>query len=171
FTSRSLSSEVKAAAVRLLDFLTKVGGIRYIPDAMRARIYRTAAEKLADAKDTSYGWLAEEKAARTLAQFGPWVPTIAFDEVYQEILAVWCGNYWGRSRAHAMLEPFIQKLNTSQIRQVVRLFTESERVREELSQVKPKDRAMEFLSELRDKLTISSHKDEVDETIEFVKKL
>jgi hypothetical protein len=103
------SSAVKAATTRILDFLTEVDGIRYIPDGARARIYRRAAKRLADAKDTSYGWGDEEKAARTLEQFGPWVPNIAFEEVYQEILTVYCGNYWGRSKAHLTLKPFLEE--------------------------------------------------------------
>jgi len=35
-----------------------------------------------------YGWSDEEKAAKSLAQFDPYVPSIAFEDVYQEILAV-----------------------------------------------------------------------------------
>ena len=71
----------KSMASRLLDFLTAVGGIKYVSDAARARVYRRAARLLADAKNQSYGWSAEEEAARTLTQFGPWLPNIAFDEV------------------------------------------------------------------------------------------
>lgn len=75
------SSSDKGATVRLLDLLTEVEGIRFIPDAARARIYRRAALKLRTAKNASYGWSEEEKAARTLAQFGRWTPSIAFEEV------------------------------------------------------------------------------------------
>jgi hypothetical protein len=75
------TSADKAASTRLLDFLTEVEGIQYIPDGARALIYRRAAKKLAQSKDTPYGWTDEERAARTLAQFGPWVPAIAFEEV------------------------------------------------------------------------------------------
>src|SRR5262249_17259652 len=73
------TSPDNGAAERLLDFLTAVTGIRYIPDAVRARLYRRAARILRTGKNTSYGWSDEEKAARTLAQFGPWVPSIAFE--------------------------------------------------------------------------------------------
>lgn len=161
----------KAAASRILDFLTEVEGIRFVPDGARARLYRRAAKKLRDAKDTSYGWANEEKAARTLAQFGPWTPPIAFDEVYQEIIAVTVGNHWGRSKAHAVLAPFFDKLNTNQTRQVARLFAENERVQEELFQAKPKAQAMALLKAMKAKLTISSHKDEVEEAIATVKAL
>jgi hypothetical protein len=116
-----------------------------------------------DAKDTD-----EEKAAATLAQFGPWVPAIAFEEVYQEIIAAYCGNYWGRSNAHATLSPFIDTLNTTQVRRVARMFAENERVQKELSQSKPKARAVTLLTELRGKLTISSHNDEVDDAVDAV---
>lgn len=161
----------KAAASRILDFLTEVEGIRFVPDGARARLYRRAAKKLRDAKDTSYGWADEEKTARTLAQFGPWTPPIAFEEVYQEIIAVTVGNHWGRSKAHAVLAPFFDKLNTSQTRQVARLFAENERVQEELFQAKPKAQAMALLKAMKAKLTISSHKDEVEEAIATVKAL
>jgi hypothetical protein len=165
------TSSDKGAAARILDFLIGVEGIRYIPDAARAGLYRRAAKKLAEAKDAAYGWTDEEKAARTLEQFGPWVPSVALEEVYQEIIAVTLGNYWGRSNAHSALEQFFERLNTSQTRQVVRLFIENERVQDELSQSKPKDRAQALLKELKSKLTISSHKDEVDEAISLVMSL
>jgi hypothetical protein len=165
------TSSDEGAAARLLDFLTEVKGIRYIPDAVRARIYRRTAKKLGDAKDTSYGWLEEEKAARTLAQFGPWVPAIAFEEVYQEILAVYCGNHWGRSKAHVDLDPFMEKLTTPQIRQVAQMFIGNDRVQEELHQSKPAAKAVDLLEKLQLKLTISAHKDEIDEAITLVSSL
>lgn len=159
------------ASTRLLDFLTEVEGIRFIPDAARARIYRRAARNLAAAKDTSYGWTDEEKAANTLAQFGPWVPSIAFEEVYQEILSVWCGNYWGRSKAHRTLDPFLDSLNTNQIREIGHMFMENERVTAELSARKPSARATELLTSLKSRLTILAHKDEMDKAIEYVQTL
>lgn len=165
------TSDDKGAASRLLDFLTKMDGIKYIPDSSRARIYRLAAEKLADAKDTSYGWPAEEKAAKTLKQFGASVPSVAFEEVYQEIISVWCGNYWGRSEAHSYLEPFIEELNTPQIRQVAKIFSTNERVRSELSQDKPNKEARKLLARLKKSLTIQSHKDEVQQIYDEVNEL
>ncbi|WP_248914367.1 hypothetical protein [Pseudomonas moorei] len=165
------NSSDKGAATRLLDFLTEVDGIKYIPDSSRARLYRVAAKKLADAKDTSYGWPSEEKAAKTLSQFGPWVPSVAFEEVYQEILAVWCGNYWGRSSAHSSLTSFIEELNTTQIRQVVKFFITNERVKSELSQHKPKKQAVTLLNALSKSLTIQSHKDEVQQALDEVNDL
>ena len=83
-----------------------------LPDELR---------KVAGVK-SRYGWSAEEAAARTLMQFGAHVPSTCFEEVYQEILAVWCGNYWGRSTAHEILRPFIDRLNTDQIRRIARMF-------------------------------------------------
>jgi hypothetical protein len=159
------------AAVRILDLLTEVEGIKYIPDAVRARLYRRAARKLGEAKDSSYGWGDEYKAARTLAQFGPSVPSIAFEEVYQEILASYCGNYWGRSEAHTELKEFIDKLNTSQIRDVAKMFVANPRVLEELHQTKPKKIAITLLNTLKTKLTISAHKDEIEDAIAHVKEL
>jgi hypothetical protein len=91
--------------------------------------------------------------------------------MYQEILAVWCGNYWGRSTGHNHLRPFVEKLNSAQVMTVVRLFQTNERVQSELFQGKPATRAVELLEELKEKLTLEVQKDEVDETIELVQAL
>jgi hypothetical protein len=159
----------QGAAVRLLDFLIEVDGFRYIPESGRARLFRRAARQLAAAKDASYGWSQEEAEARTLLQFGYPVPDIAFEEVYQEILSVYCGNFWGRSDAHSILEPFIDSLGTSEIRKVATLFTDNERVQSELVNQKPKENAINLLNSLKAKLTIATHKGEVQEAIEAVK--
>jgi len=164
-------SSDKQARTRLLDFIVAVGGMRYIPDAPRAAIYRKAAKTLGEAKDTMYGWAAEQAAAKTLKQFGPNVPNIAFEEVYQEILAVWCGNYWGRSQAYTSLQESVLKGSTDQVRRLVQLFVSNERVRAELFQSKPRAQALALLSELREKLTIEAHKTEVDAAIDSVKAL
>lgn len=159
------------AAIRILDFLTRVSGINYIPDGARAAIYRRAAKNLADAKDMSYGWASEDRAAKTLKQFGPHVPSIAFTEVYQEILAVWCGNYWGRSSSHIYLRGFIETLNTKRIMELASMFRDNDRVRSELFQKTPKAKAIDLLNELRAKVTIVAHKDEVDGIISDVAEL
>ena len=164
-------SSDKGGRVRLLDFLIQVNGIQYIPDAARAAIYRHAAKQLAKAKDSSYGWASEVTAATTLEQLGPSVPSICFEEVYQEILAVWCGNYWGRSGAHAHLQASIDRLNTDQIRTVVSMFRNNARVRDELHQTKPKARGLELLSTLRKRVTIASHVGEVDEAIKRLEEM
>jgi hypothetical protein len=164
-------SDDQGAAVRILDFLTEVTGIKYIPTGARATIYRRAAKKLAKAKDTSYGWAAEERAAKTFRQFGPHVPSIAFTEVYQEILAVWCGNYWGRSEAHNMLTEFIETLNSKRIMELAEMFRDNERVKAELFLSRPKKQAMKLLKELKGKVTIQAHKDELDEIVKAVNDL
>lgn len=164
-------SEDKGARIRLLETLLDCDGIKYIPDAARAILYRHAVKPLAKAKDAQYGWASEEKAAKSLAQFGPHVPSIAFEEVYQEILAVWCGNYWGRSSAHVHLKPFIDNLNSTQLMKLARLFQTNDRVRDELFQMKPKTRAIEFLENIKNRLTIQANKDEIDVIIDEVKKL
>lgn len=158
-------SHDKGAHTRLLDFLTEISGIQYIPDGARASIYRRAAKTLALAKDTSYGFTAEVSAAKTLEQFGPYVPSTAFAEVYQEILAVWCGNYWGHSGASDHLQEFIDALNTSQLRELANMFLGNERVRAELFQSKPKKRAVALLQSMRKRLTIQAHLDEVDDIV------
>jgi hypothetical protein len=164
------TSPDKRARTRILELLVAVKGIQHVPDASRARIYRRAARRLAAAKDKIYGWKAEEAAAKSLAQFGPYVPSIAFEEVYQEILTVWCGNYWGRSQAHAFLKPFIENLRADQIREIARMFGSNERVRHELSQSKPKAQATALLNQLKDKLVLQAHINEIDEAISAIKK-
>jgi hypothetical protein len=159
----------KKARDRMLYLLTELGGIQFIPDGARAAIYRQAAKRLATAKDTSYGWGGEEEAAKLMAQFGPHVPTIAFIETYQEILAVWCGNYWGRSTAHITLKPFFDCLTVDQIRVVVQLFSDNDRVRDELSQTKPKSQAIALLLSLKERLPLVGQKAEVDKVIEAIR--
>lgn len=156
-------SHDKGAATRILDFLTEAEGIQYIPDGARASIYRRAAKALGAAKDASYGWASEVSAAKTLKQFGPYVPSTAFSDVYQEILASWCGNYWGSSGSSAYLADFIDSLNTTQLRAVAGMFLSNERVRSELFQSKPKAKAKALLKDIRGKLTIQSHLDEIDD--------
>jgi len=162
------NSSDKQAKVRLLELLIKVQGIKYIPEAGRALIYRTTVSKLAAAKNSSYGWKAEELAANSLAQFGPIVPPIAFEEIYQEILSVWCGNYWGRSSAWLNLKPFMDILNSQQIVNIAYMFLNNDRVKMELGYTKPKNEAIRLLQELRTKLTIQAHINDVDQAINYV---
>lgn len=159
------------ARLRILELLIDVQGVKFIPDSARAGVFRHAAKALAKAKETMYGFSAEESAARTLAQLGPCVPSIAFVEVYQEILAVWCGNYWRRSGAFVPLQPFLSALGTEQIRAVAEMFKSNERVRGELFQEKPKRQAVALLEKLRERLTVEAHKAEIDEAIESVQTL
>ncbi len=161
----------KKARDRILYIFTQVHGIQFIPDGARAPIYRRSAQHLATAKNTSYGWQSEEAAARSLAQFGPYVPSIAFEEVYQEILAVWCGNYWGQSAANVILQPFIDVLSVDQIRTIGQMFMNNHRVRDELFQTKPKTRATELLSSLRERLPLEAQKTEIDTAIATVNRL
>lgn len=165
------SSMDKGAKVRVLETLINIDGIKYIPDAARANLFRRAVKKLAKAKDTPYGWNEEVKSAKALAQFGTAIPSIAFEDVYQEILAVICGNYWGRSEAYITLKIFFKDLNSTQLMNLARLFKNNTRVCEELFQQKPKQIALDLLSEIQDKMTIQSSKDEIDEIIEYVEEL
>jgi len=123
---------------------------------------------LAKAKDTSYGWGDEEKAAKALAQFGPHVPSIAFEDVYQEILAVWCGNYWGRSTAHVTLKPFVDALNSNQLMTLARMFKDNERANGELFQGKPSAKAKALLDYIKGRLTIQASIDEIDEIKDLI---
>mgnify|MGYP005996357687 CR=1 FL=1 len=157
------NSDDKGAKIRVLETLVKVEGIKFIPDAARANLYRHTVKQLAKAKDTSYGWPDEEKAAKALAQFGPYIPSIAFEDVYQEVLAVWCGNYWGRSTAYVTLKPFISSLNSTQLMTLARMFKSNERANAELFQNKPSAKAKALLEEIKGQLTIQASIDEIDE--------
>lgn len=164
-------SSDKGAAQRCFDFLVSVKGVKYIPDAHRAKLYRSAAKVLADAKDKQYGWRDEEAAAHIIAQYGAEVPSIAFEEVYQEIIAAWCGNYWGRSDVYLILENFITDLNRDQLRSIVQMFHNNERVKNELFQKRPKEYAVALLTEIKNTLVNVSHQQEVDAAISFVQAL
>jgi len=165
------TSSDKGAKVRVLETLLKVEGIKYIPDAARATLFRRAVKKLAQAKNTAYGWNDEVKAAKALVQFGTAIPSIAFEDVYQEVLAVICGNYWGRSEAYTILKVLFEKLNSTQLMTVARMFENNTRVTEELFQHRPKAIALGILSDIQDKMTIQASKDEIDEIIEYVEGL
>ncbi len=169
--AQSLDSQTKDAKQRLLEVLINVKGIKYVPDATRAQLYGHAANLLAKAKKTSYGWQEEVRAAKTLDQLGPFVPSLAFVRVYQEILSVWCGNYWGRSPSYIFLQSFIDVLQTDRIRALAELFKTNERVREELYQERPKRFAISLLESLKNKLIINSHKNEIDDIISNIKAL
>ena len=164
-------SQDKGAKTRMFELLVKLSAVNYIPDGTRAKVFRRAGEVLRSAKDASYGWGQEESASRNIKQLGTSIPSIAFEEVYQEILSVWRGNFWGRSEGYVHLEIFIASLNTDQIRQVLRMFRENERVKNELYQSRPKAHAINLLNRLEAKLTIEAHKQEAKETIAIVKDL
>lgn len=164
-------SKDKGAKTRIFELLLKLDGISLIPDGTRARLYRRAATTLAQAKNAAYGWSLEESAARGLKQLGIAVPAVAFEQVYQEIFAAWCGNYWGRSEAHSILVPFVNNLNSDQIRNVLRMFRQNARVRDELGQSKPKKEAIALLRTFEDKLTVEAHKQELKDTIKEIKSL
>lgn len=156
---------------RLLNTLVELDGIKYIPEAARAQLYRHAAKKLGEAKNSAYGWRDEEIAAKTLAQFGTHVPSVAFEDVYQEILSVWCGNYWGRSTCFEILNIFIRDLSIEQIRIIAKMFETNSRVKEELSQSKPKEKATELLLELVERVSIEAQKEDIRKAIDFVRNL
>lgn len=159
------------AKTRIFELLIRLNGVHYIPDGTRARIFRRASEKMKTAKNTSYGWSLEESASLNFLQMGTSIPSVAFEEVYQEIIAIWCGNFWGHSSSRTHLQPFFKILGTDKIRIVLRMFRENERVKDELFQAKPKNSAVDLLNSFEEKLTIEAHKQELKETIELVKKL
>ena len=169
FNPKNASSDDIDAKSRVYEALIAVRGIKYIPDVTRAIIFRKLASNLRNAKNAMYGWNAEYREAKALAQAGINVPSIAFEEVYQEILSVWCGNYWGRSEAYSVLQDFIFEVGTQDRLKVARLFTTNDRVREELFQEKPKREAVALLNDIIDTMTVESHKAEIQNIIEDIK--
>ena len=165
------SSDDENAKSRVYEALISVNGVQYIPDATRAIIYRKLSGNLRDAKNTLYGWNAEYREAKALAQAGIHVPSIAFEEVYQEILSVWCGNYWGRSQAHMVLRDFIYDVGTQDKLKISRLFLSNDRVREELFQTKPKRQAVSLLNEIMETMNVESHKSEIQKIIDEIEKI
>ena len=159
------------AKTRLLEFLIEVEGIAFIPEGVRATLYRDLAKRLANAKNTSYGWAKEESVAETIAQFGANVPSITFEEFYQEVLAVCCGNYWGRSDAYEYLEEFVLGLSTEQLREILRMFRENRRVQDELTLMSPKGFAIDLIRKIQGKFTFAANKKEAESTIDHVAKL
>lgn len=157
------------ASERLYSAILSVDGIKYIPDQTRATIYRRLARKLASAKNTSYGWSLENSASRALKQVGVHIPSIAFEEVYQEILSVWCGNYWGRSEAHTILRDFIFDTDAKTQVRIAKLFLSNDRVKNELDQYRPQRYALDLLNEIKNNLTNQSQINEIDIIIKEVK--
>ena len=169
--SNEIEDENKDVKTSIFELLLKVDGVSYIPEGTRAKIYRKASIKLAEAKNTMYGWSKEESASKFLRQLGIKVPSVVFEIVYQEILSVWCGNYWGKSESQPILKPFIDSISTEQIKQILKMFKENNRVKEELYQQNPKNEAIKLLHFFENRLTLELHKEELKETIKFVKNL
>ncbi|PCI19432.1 hypothetical protein COB64_03815 [Candidatus Wolfebacteria bacterium] len=161
----------EGAKTRVFEMLVTLDAVHYIPDGTRARLFRRAAQQLAIAKDTSYGWKDEEAASRSLLQLGTSIPEVAFIEVFQEILSVYCGNYWGRSDSHFSLKDFIEVLNTDRLRIVMKIFREIDRVQAELFSPKAKNFAVQLLTSFEVRLTLEAHKKELTDTLEIIKEL
>jgi predicted hydrocarbon binding protein len=159
------------AKTRLYEMFILVKGVSYIPDDSKAVIYRKLAKDLAKAKDTSYGWNLEEAASRALAQAGTNIPSIVFEEVYQEILRVWCGNYWGRSSACLILDEFIFKQSATTKIKIAELFLTSSKVQDEMFYQRPKNNAIELLNRIKQELTIQEHISKIDEVVNSLKLL
>lgn len=161
----------KALRTRLYELIIRLKAVRYIPDGTRARLFRRAAEQLARAKDSMYGWGIEVSASKNLLQLGTSIPSTVFEYVYSEILSVWCGNFWGHSDSHNYLLPFIDCLGSEQLLKLADLFRTSERVQEELHQSRPQSVALSLLNSIREKLTVEAHKARVDAIMEHVRSL
>lgn len=158
------------ASNRIYSSLLTVDGVKYIPEQVRVSIYRKLAKDLAKAKDTSYGWSLENSASKALNQVGVHIPSTAFEDVYQEILSVWCGNYWGRSEGHIILHDFIFNVDHKKQVKIAWLFVNNERAKNELWQSKPKKYALELLDQIKNNLTNESQIYEIDSIIMAIKK-
>ena len=76
---------------------------------------------------------------------------------------------WGHSDTIDSLRPFIDCLNSDQIRKVASMFIHNQRVTEELYWAKPKARAMQLLLELQSRLTLEAHIEEINLIIKHLK--
>lgn len=169
FQNYLLNDSNDNAKSRIYEMLVKVSGIKYIPETTRAIIYRKMAHNLANAKNTGYGWALETSASRELLQIGVHVPSIVFEELYQEILSVWCGNFWGRSSAYLSLESFVFDVPTQEKLRIIKLFETNERVKSELFQEKPNATAVYLIESIKEQFTVESHISEANRIIELVK--
>lgn len=139
------------AAERVLEILKLVDGLRYIPDHLRLDMYRALAARLAQAKDSFFGWEREIGVAKEIMELGETaIPEDASAELSSPIIRVWCGNTWGRSTAYYHLQPLKDSLTDSQIQLWLELMAGDREVQEEFTDDGPNKRALQLIGELRD---------------------
>ena len=165
-------SDDHGAESRLYEMLLTVRGVRYLSEDFRKKIYEKLITNLARAKNTFYGWGLEVQAAKALAQVSyEAIPKSIFKELYACILAVLCGNGWGRSGAKEYLEDFIFQLPAKKRVEVAQLFCTSSFARNELYLPLPKKNALELLDRIKNSLTNESQKMIVLEIEKSVKEI
>ena len=100
-------SEDKKAKERMFSLIVEVKGFADVPEQVMSGVFRNRIRVLSAAKDSMYGWGAEEQAASELIKIGPNVPSSCFDLFFSEYLRVLCGNVFGSSSASQILQPFM----------------------------------------------------------------
>lgn len=169
-----LSSEAAphGAAERVLEILKLVGGLRYIPDHLRGDMYRALAVRLAQAKDSFFGWDSEVAIAKEIMELGDLaIPDEAFDDLSLGIIRVCCGNQWGRSGAYYHLEPLREALSEVQIEKWLKLMESDRQVKEELTEKRPNKRALELIEDLKDQAEATNVKNHATAVAKKVKAL
>ena len=159
----------KVKQERLFELLISLDACEYIPDTIREMLFNRYAEDLDKAKNTTYGWANETAAALSLRQLGLKVPDASFDKLYSEILAVYCGNRWGRSTAYINLNEYIFTQTKKNMVRIAKLFVTSNRANSEMLFDKPKEYAIQLLTKIKENLAIISQQNEIDEVIRFIK--
>lgn len=76
----------------------------------------------------------------------------------------------GHSDSSESLRPFFECLNSDKIRKVAFMFLNNQRVSDELYWAKPKNRAIQLLTELKSRLTLEAHKEELSTIIKKLSK-
>ena len=163
------SSVNKIPQERLFELLLSLDAFDYVPEVIRTLIFNKYADNLAKAKNSTYGWSNEEAAAKALRQLGTNVPDDSFNKVYPEILAVYCGNRWGRSNAYLLLNDFIFTKGSKSMIKIAKLFVTNNRANGEMYIPKPKAHAIELLNEMKKQLTIIAQQNEIDAIINEIK--
>lgn len=162
-------SKDKGAAERLYEILLKINGARYLSEDMRIRIFEKMATNLEVAKNTYYGWSLETQVAKGIAQVGcEAVPKECFDLIYSRILAVWCGNGWGRSNAYFYLNDFIFSQPAKIQVKIATLFKTNKFAQMELFLPNPNRNAIELLDKISNNLTNEMQKAEILKIKEYV---
>jgi hypothetical protein len=164
--------EDKGSSERLYNALLLVGGVKYLPERDRVAIFKRLSDNLLQAKNSYYGWELEEQVAKGIAQVGyEAVPSQCFSSLYSEIIAVWCGNGWGRSDSCVILHDFVFKLPEKKMVEAALLLKTSKEANAELYLPKPRRNALELLDEISSSLSNESQKAQILSVKMFVEKM
>jgi hypothetical protein len=159
-------SKDKKAKERMFSLIVDVKGFADVPEQVMFGVYRNRINALSSAKDSMYGWGAEDAAAEELVRLGPNIPPACFDLFFSEYLRVYCGNVFGCSNASHILQPFMEALTEDEKVRVCGLFCGN--VLDELAWNRPKEKALSFLSEIKTQCKSDESKRKIDETAKMI---